>query len=247
MSNATVSQLEDHSNKPPSSLTDTAMGSAEPRVADDFDYRPVPVLAPTAAVLGVAAAATFLSVYAAIIGFAGAVLGAICYRNIVRSNGELGGKAVALVGVVLGSSLSTVGSVLHAYDYVNELPEGYIRVHFPSEISKKQFVTKDRMVAVHPDVEKFIGQKIFIKGWMYQQLQTQKLTRFQLLKDSGECCFGGSPKPWDVMKVFMVDGTTTDSYSGMISVAGTLRYEFTEQGPTYILEATQCGPARTSF
>lgn len=246
MSNATVSQLEDHSNKPPS-IERPTMSSEAAHPGNEFDYRPVPVLAPTAAALGVAAAATFISVYAAIFGVVAVVLGGICYRNIQKSNGELGGKAVALVGIFLGLSLSTIGSALHAYDYVNELPEGHLRVHFPNDISRKQFVMKDGVVAAHPDVEKLLGKKIFIKGWMYQQMQIENIDRFQLLKDSGECCFGGSPKPYDVIIVNMAEGLTTRSYSGMIAVAGTLRFEVTQQGPTYFFEATECGPARTSF
>lgn len=245
MSNATVSQLEDHSKKPPSERT--TMSSEKPDPGQEFDYRPVPVLAPTAAALGVAAAATFISVYAGVLGIVAAVLGGICYRNIQKSNGELGGKAVALVGIFLGLSLSTIGSALHAFDYVNELPEGHLRVHFPSDISRKQFVVQDGEITVHPDVEKLLGQKIFLKGWMYQQMKVENIDRFQLLKDSGECCFGGSPKPYDVIIVHMAEGVTTRSYSGMIAVAGVLRFEVTPQGPTYYFEATQCGPARTSF
>lgn len=253
MSNATVSEWDGRSE--PGSVESALPMMAAPmqtdsaRQTNEFDYRPVPVLAPTAAALGVGAAVTFVSVYGAVIGVLAVVLGLACFLKIRNSNGELGGKAVALSGVVLGLMFSTTGSALHAYEYVHELPEGHIRVHFPTEISRKQFVIRQGMMALHPDVEPFVGQKVFIKGWMWQTQQIDELDSFVLLKDNGKCCFGGAPKPWDMMVVEMADGKTARSYSGMVSVAGTLRIadQLTPEGPVYYLDATECGPARTSF
>ncbi|MDA1016985.1 MAG: DUF4190 domain-containing protein [Planctomycetota bacterium] len=255
MSNVSVSNWGEPAPKPisatstPSTSSPSAMRTDSSRQFNEFDYRPVPVLAPTAAALGVGAATTFMSIFGVVIGFLAVVLGLISFFKIRASRGELSGKGVALTGVVLGLTLSTIGSVLHAYEYVHELPEGHIRVHFPTDISRKQFVAKQGMMALHPDVEPFVGQKIFIKGWMWQTQQLDQLKTFVLLKDNGECCFGGTPKPWDMMMVVMADNKTTRSYSGMVSVAGTLRIadQLTPEGPVYFLDATECGPARTSF
>ena len=141
------------------------------------------------------------------------------------------------------------GSALHAHAYATEVPEGFERHNFPREISDKQFIFEDGQRKIHPEVEPLLNKPIFIKGWMYQQLKTSDITEFVLLKDSGECCFGGNPKPYDMIQVNMAEGVTADGYTSMIYVAGTLTADpsVDEGQAVYTMEVTHCGLAKTSF
>ena len=72
---------------------------------------------------------------------------------------------------------------------------------------------------------------------------------FVFLKDNGECCFGGDPKPYDMMEVRMTGDQTTRAYTGMIAVSGTLNADVrAEEGePVYIVDADIVEEAQTSF
>ena len=80
-------------------------------------------------------------------------------------------------------------------------------------------------------------------------MKDEGIKQFVLLKDSGECCFGGDPAPYDMIQVNMAPGVTTESYGSMVSVAGTLQADPSAAAgqPVYSLEATACGLAKSSF
>src|SRR5882724_6924658 len=103
--------------------------------ADEFAYRPVPPLAPISLFLGICAVSGFLGIPCLAIGVVGLIMGSIALWQIRRSSGEMGGKVVASLGVALSVALFFAASGYHAYAYVTELPEGYVRVSFP-ELSK---------------------------------------------------------------------------------------------------------------
>ena len=88
-----------------------------------------------------------------------------------------------------------------SYDYKHEVPEGYLRVHFPKEVAEKQFVFFGGRRKLHPDVAPLVGKKVYLKGFMYATQATEGLRQFILLKDNGECCFGGKPKSHDYIIV----------------------------------------------
>jgi hypothetical protein len=103
---------------------------------------------------------------------------------------------------------------------------------------------------IHPDVKPLDGQKVFIKGWMWNTQSSRGLDHFVLLKDNGKCCMGGDPAPYDMMEVRLRDGATASYTEGLIAVAGVLRMD--PQGPArgepvYVLEADQVSRAKTVF
>ena len=83
--------------------------------------------------------------------------------------------------------------------------------------------------------------------WLTQR--DKGLEKFVFLKDNGECCFGGEPKPYDMMQVEMPGGKTVDGHTGMVSVAGILRTNVVapDGDAVYILEAQLVEPSRTRF
>ena len=216
---------------------------------EEFDYRPVPVLAPVSLVLGLCSAIALFAAFGVIIAFIGAVLGGICLLKIRRANGTLGGGLLSMSGLVLSSIFFVSGIGVHSYSYATELPEGYIRVNFPNDISRKQFVIENGRRQIHPDVKPLVDQKIFLKGYMWNRGKENGLTAFVLLKDNGKCCFGGDPAAWDMILVMMEPGETVDYILGLVSVGGTLRANPNAGfgAAVYTIEAPHFERARTSF
>ncbi|MCA9051241.1 MAG: hypothetical protein KDA89_21035, partial [Planctomycetaceae bacterium] len=133
--------------------------------------------------------------------------------------------------------------------YRTECPEGYLRVNFPNEISKREFIYMGNARRLHPEVAPLIGQKVFLKGFMWQTQASEGLRQFVFLKDNGECCFGGSPKPYDMMVVQMANNATTKAYTGMVSVGGVLNANVGagEGEPVYTVDADFVEESRTRF
>lgn len=238
MSQATLPQELDQADSQPASVD-----------AMDFSYRPVPVIAPVAFILGVSSLLALISEFAVLIAFFGIAFGAVATWKIRKSNGAYGGKIWATVGLFASVIFFFGGIGTHVYAYMTEVPEGYQRVSFVRDISAKEFVYEQGVRKLHPDVAPLDGQKIFIKGWMWGTQKNTGLTDFVLLKDNGQCCFGGNPKPFDMMHVIMEGGKTTDKFDGMVSIAGVLSCDpdgKKKQDAVYILKASYVAPSRTS-
>ncbi|GAB4136550.1 MAG: DUF4190 domain-containing protein [Planctomycetaceae bacterium] len=215
----------------------------------DFDYKPVPVFVPVTVFLGVSSAIALLAEFGLAICLVGIVTGIMALRKIRNSNGEYGGARLAKLGLTACVFFLIAGTTTHIYAYVTEVPEGHYRVNFPKDISEKQFRIVNGQRTLHPDVARYENQKIFIKGYMYNTRKQTGLADFILLKDNGKCCFGGNPKPYDMMHVKMQNGLTVDKLDGLVAVAGVLRcYPSVKdgEGAVYVIEATQAGRARTA-
>ncbi len=245
----TLEQLEP-SAMAVSSLANPAHSAAIEPGFDEFAYKPIPPLAPVSLLLGICALAGLLSALGLIFGLFGFALGWVCLRQIKRADGGLGGLKLARSGVFLSAALFASGLGLNIYWYQTELPEGFQRVNFSQDISRKGFVIEDNHPRMHPDVQALDGQKLFVKGYMYPIGEEQGLTEFILCRDNGQCCFGGQPKLTDMIKVKMEKGTATHS-PGMVSVAGVFRLrDLSRAGdlePAYELDATYFGPAKTMY
>jgi hypothetical protein len=58
------------------------------------------------------------------------------------------------------------------------------------------------------------GKRIRLRGFMYPTFQDTDIEVFLLARDNDICCFGRSPKVYDLVKVSMKDGDTTDYIEG---------------------------------
>lgn len=221
--------------------------AAQTGQSQEFSYKPVPVIAPVAAFFGFASLFALVSEFAVLITLIGIVVGATAVWTIRRSHGELGGRMWAYIGLFGSLILFVTGLTKHVYAYATEVPDGYHRVSFSRDISAKQFVAANGRRQLHPDVAPLKDQKIFIKGYMYNTQKQTGLTGFTLLKDNGQCCFGGNPKPYDMIVVDMQNGKTVDKIDGLVSVAGVLRCNPQSPGAVYRLEAVYVAPARTKW
>ncbi len=223
----------------------------DPAGGAEFDYRPMPVLAPIAAVLGVLSLSSFLGLFGIALAMLGTLIGLIAFWQIRRSMGAYGGQRVALAGLFSSLVLGICGAALQFYKYKHEVPPGYQRVSFTQDISARKFIEEDGLQRVPPDVTALTGKPIFLKGFMYPTNQEHGLSSFLLLKDSGQCCFGGQPALQDMIGVEVKPGLDVDYYNGRVAVAGTLKLNANYQGgslePIYLFEADQFSKARTSF
>ena len=129
---------------------------------------------------------------------------------------------LAVTGLCCRLPFFTTSGGLWAYGYQTEVPQGFRRLNFMSDISAKGFVVaKGKTDIFNPDVKALDGQKVFIKGYMYPTKQMQGLTTFLLVKDNAQCCFGGNPAMQDMILVNMVPREDRRFSPGLLtSVAG---------------------------
>ncbi len=218
---------------------------------DEFSYKPVPPTAVVGLVLGLLSFIALFGIIGLGVAVFGIVVSLISMFNIRRAGGELGGKMVARAGLMLSTFFLVTGVSYQSFVYAHEVPEGYQRINFATDISSKEFVQKDGVTSVNPDVLKMDKQKVFVKGYMYPTRQTEDLQSFILVKDNGQCCFGGQPDVKDMILVEMQGKHRADFYSGLVSVAGEFVAEAPTQAgelrPVYQLKGTHFEQARTSY
>ncbi len=220
---------------------------------DEFEYRPMSLWASVTLFLGVSSFAGMISVTGLMIGVATILAGGLALFRIRRSQGNLSGIPMTIVGMVLAVGFTSVGAMFQYQDYVNELPPGYKRVNFPKDISAKKFVAVREgnmmKLGLHTDVKPLVDEKIFIKGYLWQSRVSERMSEFVLLKDNGDCCMGGDPQPYDMIEVHMQNGKTFDYTDGLVSISGVLRANMNPKPgeAIYTLEADSAGRAKTVF
>lgn len=218
---------------------------------DDFNYKPIPPLAVVSLLLGICGLSGLLSPLGLLFAAFGVLLGWVAVRQIKASDGGLSGGWIAQTGVVLSAALFVSGFAFHVYWYQSEVPDGYQRLSFSADISKKGFVIEENQQKFHPDIEELSGKQVFLKGYMYPEGQIDGIKTFILCRDNGDCCFGGQPKLTDMIKVRMSKGQTARFGQGMVSVAGTFRLRDLRRAgnlePAFELDATHFGPAKTWY
>jgi hypothetical protein len=210
---------------------------------DEFAYRPVPALAPISLFLAFCSLAGFLAIPCLAIGGVGMVTGLIALWQIRRSAGEFGGGLVATLGASLSLLLVVGASGFHTYAYITELPEGYERVSFIEMAKHPPIYDEKGNWTIDPEVAALDGKPIYIKGFMFPTSQKFNLTEFLLVKDTGQCCFGGQPKPSDMIAVTFDNGMMVNHREQiLVGVAGIFRAKNPTSTaglkPVYVLEGT---------
>ncbi len=226
--------------------------TSRPVESNEFDYRPVPPLAVISLITGILGMTGWLTEFALPLAAIGCVLSVLSLRTFVLNPEEFTGKVLPKFGLALSMLTLLGGTALHAYTYATELPEGYRRLNFTADISKKGFVTIENGTDFHDDVKELDGQKIFIKGFMYPEGKIDGIRKFLLVRDSGTCCFGGQPALNDMIHVVMKEGVADATYSqAMVAVAGVFKTGNLRRAgsltPAYEIEATQFSVAKKRY
>lgn len=245
-----------------SDATMTPQASMKSRQIDDptsFDYTPVPAIAPVSLVLGLIGLIGLVTLFGIAIALIALLVSMAAWRTIAVSEGQYGGKSLAMIGLVLALVGFAGGIFTQVQAYRTEMPDGFARISFNYDISKPglEYVRgpQGQPMAMPPEmVESLDGQQVFVKGFMYPEQQQVGLKKFLLVKDSGDCCFGGQPAVQDMIGV-KFDPTTdlsADFYNQkLVSVAGTFRIRRDIAGgslePIYEIEASHFSRAQSSF
>lgn len=238
---ASPSENERSSSESPSAVVSPAQEPYE------LDYQPVPVMAPVALFLGIAAFSALMGLFGLVLAFVGILVSLGSYLQIRSSQGHLSGSKMALIGGGLSTVFLVSGTLMMISDYRAELPPGFTRVNFPNEIAEKGFIVKDGQRELHPEVAPYVEEKIFLKGYIWQSESYGD--SFILLKDNGKCCFGGNPAPNDMIFVRLPQGEQFQYQSGLISVAGVFHADPNAPmgQPVYVMDAEHVAQAKTVF
>ncbi len=219
----------------------------------EFLYRPIPSLVPISMAFVVISLVASIWDVLLIVPLVGATLAVMAWRQIRQSQGTLSGSGLACASLSLQAIMFAAFAAMHAYSYATEVPAGYERINFTGDISKKGFSIQNGQPGIHPDVQKLVGQKVMIKGYMYPTKQAKGIKSFVLCRDNGDCCFGGQPKTTDMILVKMNGDKTAEFHDNkvMVSVSGVFLAEPTvdETGlqPVYQLECEFFGRAKTLY
>lgn len=135
-----------------------------------------------------------------VVGF---MIGLLGLYKIRRNNFELTGEKVAKAGIALSAVFFVAGGAWAALVYMTEVPEGYDRISFYT-------LDNEGATAASPISEesaKYHGKPVFIKGYVHPGVSgLGNISRFVLVGDLSVCCFGGQPKPWDMVEVELMPG-----------------------------------------
>jgi hypothetical protein len=165
------------------------------------------------------------------LGSFGAFLGAIAFimgllgaGTVHRYPTEYTGGRLAKTGIFSGLVLAASGVAAATYTYQTEVPltptgVPYARVGF----WELQPDPEQPDLPIAPKAIELTGKPVFIKGYMHPGVASMgKVDHFILVPDMGTCCFGGQPKPTDMIEVFIPEGKERVSYSPRrIKLAGT--------------------------
>ncbi len=221
--------------------------------SNEFNYRPVPVLAPVSFCLGILSALGFMGLLATPLGLVGIVVSTVTIFRLRHFRGEYGGMWLAVSGLVMSLTFFSWSAGSWIYGYQTEVPEGFRRLNFASDISKKGLVLKKGSRDIFPpDVKALDGQKVFLKGYIYPTKQMTGLKSFLLVKDNAQCCFGGNPALTDMIMVDMEPGKSIDFKQGaLVSVGGVFHCRPASGpaglSPIYTMDGMLAEQSRTMF
>lgn len=161
-----------------------------------------------------------LGMMGGVLGVVAVILGISALRTIRRYPNEYTGLKLARAGLIGGLLFSIAGISSAAVTYVTEVPDGYSRIGF-SELQPDP--DHPEYFPVSPKAADLSGDRIFIKGYMHPGVASAgRVNHFILVRDMGTCCFGGQPKPTDMIEIYIPDGKPRVAYSTRtLKLAGT--------------------------
>ena len=192
-----------------------ALAHAEKGEGDDH-YRAIGGSAIAAAVLGLLSPLAFLDWWLAVVPVLGIVLGIVAWRDIAARPTELIGRPLAVGAIVISACALMGGLAYNAVVYAAELPPGFERLNYAA----LQPLEGDPPTAI-PDTARAVdGRNVLLKGYMYPGKQQRGIVQFLLVRDQGDCCFGGNPKITDRVLVQLRDPQGIDFSPRLRKIAG---------------------------
>ena len=164
-------------------------------------YRAVAGTAIAAAVTAALSPLAFFDWSLAVVPAVGIVLGAMAYRTIAQRPDVFIGRPLAIGAIVLSAVSLVAGLITLSRAYAAELPDGDERLNY----GLLQPLPGDPSDAVPDTARTMDGRNVLLKGYIYPGKQQTGITQFLLVRDQGDCCFGGNPKITDRVLVQLKD------------------------------------------
>lgn len=199
----------------------TQLETPESAPSDYEQYRPLATSAVASLIVGLLSFLAILDWTLVAIPVIGVAVSLVALLKIRRSRGELTGAAMAQTGLALSSLFAVAGPAWLTYDYVTEVPDGYERVSY----AQLQPDSDEAGQQVPPAALALEGKRVFIKGYVYPGREKEGIRKFLLVRDQGECCFGGNPKITDRILVTLDDPLRLTYEPRMHKLGGTFHVE----------------------
>ena len=192
------------------------------RTRDDSDgYRAVSGTAIAAVAVAAVSPVAFFSWWLTVVPVVGAALAAIALRDIAARHPLLTGRPLAIAALAVSLATLAASVTSHAHEYATELPDGFVRLSY----ADLQPAEGDPATSVPDSARQMDGRDVLLKGYIYPGKQQQGLVQFLLVRDQGDCCFGGNPKITDRVLVQLADPVGIDFTPHLTKVAGRFRVQ----------------------
>ena len=182
----------------------------------DGQYRAIGGAVVAAVVLALLSPLAFLDWWLAVVPVLGIVLGLVAWRDIAARPTELGGRRMAVAAIAVSACALVGGLVYQSLVYARELPPGFVRANY----AMLQPLPGDPPMAIPDSARELDGRDVLLKGYMYPGKQQQGIVQFLLVRDQGDCCFGGNPKITDRVLVQLRDTKGIDFSPRLRKIAG---------------------------
>jgi len=164
-------------------------------------YRAVAGTAIAAAIVAALSPLAFFDWWLIVVPVIGIVLGILGLRAIRQRPDEFVGVPLACAALLVSAACLGGGLVTLSITYARELPEGFVRLDY----GMLQPLPGDPPDAIPDSARAMDGRNVLLKGYMYPGKQQRGIVQFLLVRDQGDCCFGGNPKITDRVLVQMND------------------------------------------
>ena len=160
-----------------------------PSIGDTHDYRAVCSAAVTSMIIAVIGLSAFAISELLLIPIVGLLLGFYAWLTIRRRRDEMTGMPLAIASIALCVVTLVGAGGWHTYVYATEVPEGFERISYRA-LGAETGRPDDQV----PDSARELdGKQVFVKGYMLNTGKSFITDDFFLVRDKGDCCFGGNP------------------------------------------------------
>ena len=188
-----------------------------PQLEHYEQYRSLSTSAVASLIVGLLSSAAILDWSLLAIPLVGIALSTYALLKVRSHRDELSGEALARTGLVLSLLFAVLGPARLTYEFVTEVPDGYDRITY-AELQPDESVPGQQ---VPPAAMQLEGKRVFIKGFIYPGRDKDGIEQFLLVRDQGDCCFGGNPKLTDRIHVKLLPPLKLRFQSRLHKVAGT--------------------------
>ena len=185
------------------------------------DYRALSSAAVAGVALSLLSIVAMFDWWLMVIPVAGIALSTYALRTIRQFPEEYTGLHLARAGLALSVLFIVLGGSRLTYVYATEVPEGFERINYDVLQPNPNVLSE----AIPPSAMELSGKQVFIKGYAYPDGQTSDVRTFLLVRDKGDCCFGGNPKVTDRIQVTLKKSSPGALSNRLYKVAGLFRVQ----------------------